>query len=263
MLRIDLGGVGDSITVDPPTENKPHAPIRLQELHDTVAWARAWSGLDQVVVTGVCSGAFNTFHAAVDAGMEADRIVLINPGIFYLGADQNPVNSDEHALSMAYTFTRSVTNPRRWKLALQDRKVLVGGMRNAGRVMRESTASGFRFLLATSARNAARKVGLRVKAPSVLARDLGHLIDRGMDVLLVFAAGESSAQYLRAFGGCDALLAAGGLQILEIDGGDHIFSPPGARQELTNLLTDYFEHAYAGPAALATDLDVPPNDATA
>ena len=239
MLRVDLGGSGDSIGAAPQAENKPHAPARVEELRDTVEWARRWSGTAWVMVCGLCSGAFNVFHAAAD-GLDVDHLMIVNPGIFYLGSDLNPARSNEHILNMAYAFRRNLTNPRRWKLALQDPKELAWSMRNACRMMRTGATSGFRSLVAVSAQNARRKMRLPVKT-TALARDLEEMIGRGVKVFMVFVAGEAAANYLRACGRYDALLTSGGLEVLQLDGGDHLFSSPDACHWFTVVTTTYLE----------------------
>ena len=49
--------------------------------------------------------------------------------------------------------------------------------------------------------------------------------------LMIFAAGESTAHYVRMFAGnaLNALLRHDALQLVQIDGGDHVFSSPGVR----------------------------------
>src|SRR4029079_3962793 len=115
------------------------------------------------------------------------------------------------------------------------------GLRSARNLFRANAMSGFRVLASGSIRNAARRVGLRVKASSVLAHDLASIIARGTKVLLVFATGESSATYFRPFGGpeCETLSNGDGLDVVNIEGGDHVFSPPASREELIEKLTSY------------------------
>jgi len=106
--------------------------------------------------------------------------------------------------------------------------------------------SGFRVLAVGSARNAARRRGLHVQAPSRLAHDIADIIAHGKKVLVVCASGESSATYFRRFDGkeCKTLTERGGLDVMNIEGGDHVFSPPASRRELVDTLTDYLEREY-------------------
>jgi len=109
VLRLDLGGAGDSIHADPATENQPYAPIRIDEVRETVEWIRRRSGFDSVVVFGLCSGAFNVFHAAID-GVDLQHAIIVNPATFYLGADQTQYTSPESVLWSAQTLRRGLLN---------------------------------------------------------------------------------------------------------------------------------------------------------
>jgi dienelactone hydrolase len=248
VVRVDLGGAGDSLYVDPPTENLPMAPVRIGELRDILTWVKQWTGFEHVVTSGLCSGAFNAFQVAVE-GLHIDHLILINPGIFYLGAGQSLEDSDERALHSAYALARGVTSGRKLRVALTDREVLRRGLKSARYLFGASAMSGYRVLVAASLRNTARRFGLPVRASSELARDLEEMIARGVKVFIVFAADESSERYLRTFGGrdCAALEKQGGLEIISFDGGDHIFSPPGSRQLMIEKVTTYLEREYPLP----------------
>ena len=132
-------------------------------------------------------------------GRYIDHLLLVNPGVFYLADGGTVLTSVEGALHSA--LTRGVTSARKWKGARRDPEVSRRGVRSVRYLFWTSAVSGLRFLVTASARDAARGVGLPVKAPSAIARDLEHMIARGVNVLFVFAAEESAARYLRTFGG--------------------------------------------------------------
>jgi dienelactone hydrolase len=247
VVRVDLGHAGDSIHVDPATENNPHAGARREELRDVLEWVRRWTGNEHLIVGGMCSGAFLSLHLAMD-GFDVDNVLVVNPAAFYLeaGAIRDP--SVERAYHAAHALTRGFVDVRRWKLALRDREVRRRGLRSVRKLFKANAMSGFRVLVVGAARSAARRVGLPVKTSSVLAHDLAEIVAHGRKVLLVFASGESSATYFRRFGGkeCEALAHGGGLDVINIEGGDHVFSPPASRRELIDALTGYLAREYPG-----------------
>ncbi len=246
VVRVDLGHAGDSIHVDPSTENKPHALARRQELRDVLDWVRRGTGNDRVITGGMCSGAFLGLHLAMN-GAALDNVLVINPAAFYLDADDISSTSQERAFHSAHALTRGFVDFRKWRLALRDPEIRRRGVRSVRRLFGANAMTGFRVLAAGSARNAARRIGLPVKASSVLARDLAGVIARGGKVLLIFATGESSATYFRTFGGaeCETLSHGDGLDVINIEGGDHVFSPPASREQLVAALTGYLTREYA------------------
>ena len=65
VVRVDLGGAGDSVSPDPETENRPYAPDRVEETTAVVEWAHEQFPGHDIHLFGICSGAFNAFHAAL------------------------------------------------------------------------------------------------------------------------------------------------------------------------------------------------------
>ena len=244
VVRVDLGGVGDSIDVDPSTENQPMASARVAEIRDVVASVRAASGHEHVVAGGLCSAAFNSFHAAID-GLNVDNLLLVNPGTFYLGADELG-GSDEAVLASAHQLTRGFLNRRRLMLALRDREAMRRGLKAMRYWLKAKPLTGYRILAGAKVRQAARRVGLPVKETSELARDLEAIVSGGVRMLIVIAAGESAAQYLRTFGGrlFNEPADGRGLEHVHVDGGDHTFASPGSRHLLTEIVTTYLEREY-------------------
>lgn len=245
VVRLDLGHAGDSIHLDPATENNPHAEVRSRELRDVLAWVRRWTGNDHLVTAGMCSGAFLGLHLAMN-GTDIDRVMVINPAAFYRDGGVTSSTADERAFHSAHALTRGFVDFRRWKLALRDREIRRRGLQSVRHLFGSNALSGFRVLAVGAARNAARRVGLPVKASSVLAHDLAAIIARGGRVLIVFATGESTATYFRTFGGpeCERLSHSDGLDVIHIEGGDHVFSPPASRERLVDALTGYLTSEY-------------------
>jgi hypothetical protein len=79
-----------------------------------------------------------------------------------------------------------------------------------------------------------------------LARDLRRIDGLGINLLIVFAAAEVGTGYLHTYGGepLVALQTTGRLRIIDIDGGDHVFSARGARQCLNESVTAQLQAKY-------------------
>jgi hypothetical protein len=131
-------------------------------------------------------------------------------------------------------------------MVFKEPEILSRGFKRARDLLAQGATNGLRAVVAAWSRNTARRVGLHVKAPTGLPRDLETITTSGIKIQLVFAAGESALPYARVFGGraFDELVKTDGLELVEIDGGDHVFSPPGARQRLFEESTRYLEREY-------------------
>jgi pimeloyl-ACP methyl ester carboxylesterase len=261
VVRVDIGGCGDTFAHDPAAVSEMFAPMREEdfvlapmrsiELRDIVRWVRESVGIDQIVAGGLCSGAYNAFHVALD-GTRIDDILMINPGTFYVSAGEIPV---EETVASAHFLARGFFNGRKWKLALRDREVRRQGVRSVRALFRDKAISGMGVLAVESVKNQARKVGLPVKHTTELARDLDAIISGGSRIFLAFSPDEYADKYFRIFGGpaCQEIARGDALDLEYFDGGDHVFASPGARQVLVERMTDYLEarHPVASAAGVA------------
>jgi hypothetical protein len=121
--------------------------------------------------------------------------------------------------------------------------------------LRTKPISGLRTLAVASARNRARRLGLPLKSTSMLARDLESIIEQGSKIFLVFSPAEYAERYFRTFGGpdCQELARGDGLELVYIDGGDHVFASSGARQQLIERMTEYLEREHPAVAPRLAD----------
>jgi GNAT superfamily N-acetyltransferase len=251
VVRVDLAGCGDTIDDDPETETNPVAPVRIEELSEVLAAVRQWPGFERLVVGGLCSGSYNAFQVAT-RGLEIDDLFLANPAAFYI--EQGA--SDGRAIASAYSLTQGFFNARKWKAAFVDPETRRRGLQSVRKLFAKNALPGLRVLAVEALRNWARRLGLPVKASSRLSRDLEAMNGRGVRVLMVFTAGELADMYFHTVGGsaCEALLDGDDVSLVDIDGGDHTFASPAARERLFGVLTSHLEDRY-GPAPTAARQD--------
>ncbi|WP_426572109.1 alpha/beta fold hydrolase [Aquihabitans sp. McL0605] len=244
VIRVDLGGTGNSPAPPGQPENRPYDDVRIDELMRTVEWVWSETDVDDVTLFGICSGAFASFHAAL-RGADVQRIVLVNPLIFHLDEDSSTDRSAGRAFRAANTLRR----PQ----AIRDH--LGAALAHPGELAPFALRAlrGLWHLLTAGLHRVLGNVGIRIERRTELAGDLQRLAADGIDTMAVFAAGEAGSAYLRAFGGTtlDRLLVQGSMTLVEVDGGDHVFAPPAARTELVQRVTEFLDRAR--PAAPAPE----------
>jgi pimeloyl-ACP methyl ester carboxylesterase len=241
VLRFDVGGAGESLfDRAPETWGQPYDLERIDEVGTATRWLLESGGVHDVMLFGVCSGAFNAFHAALD-GADARSLVLVNPAIYYLGADQSVEASPDKALSAGYVMQRGLVSRDKWKRALTTREGFSAMTGRMQELVQEKALSGAVHLLRARARHALERWHVLKPKPSMLVNDLDRLVSSGMNVAMIFAADEPGEHYARAVGGdnFERLLLRSNFDVVRIDGGDHIFSPPGARARLAELATEF------------------------
>lgn len=241
VLRFDVGGAGESLSDRAPeTWGQPYDLERIDEVRTATRWLLDTEGVRDVMLFGVCSGAFNAFHAALD-GAAARSIVLVNPAIYYLGADQSVEASPDKALSAGYVMQRGLFSGEKWRRALTTREGFSAMAGRTKELLQEKALSGAVQLVRARVRHALERWHVLKPKPSVLVNDLDRLVSSGMNVGMIFAADEPGEHYARAVGGdnFERLLMRSNFDVVRIDGGDHIFSPPGARARLAELATEF------------------------
>jgi hypothetical protein len=176
--------------------------------------------------------------------------VLVNPAIWYDDAHRQA----GMAIHVAHNSTSAIFRLSEWRLLIREPRATMDSVRQA--------RSGFAYLAKTRARAGLGKLGYEGPEVVALSRDLDRIHQHGVRLLIVFAAAEIGAEFLRTFGGqpLEALQRNG--QIIEIDGGDHVFSSPGARQRLVEAVTERLEETYPTlPVAPDSDRPLRPGSA--
>ena len=249
VVRVDLGHAGDSVHVDPATENQPYAAARARRAarsrHLGTTRARQRPRRRRRLVLGRVPG----IAPGHDRRRHRSRLGR-QPGRLLSRRRQEPVDlGGAHVPFGARAHPRGVADFGGGSSRSRSRGAAARATQRAQAVRGQCPVgvprSGSRL-------RPQRQLGAwacPVKASSVLAHDLAAIVARGGKVLLVFSTGESSARYFRKFGGpeCEKLSHGNGLDVVNVEGGDHVFSPPASREELIETLTSYLVREY--PAA--------------
>jgi dienelactone hydrolase len=233
VLRLDLGGVGDSDVRAGTADNHPYPDHAVADISLAAQWMRAHAGVSRVVVAGLCSGAHASFHA----GRALDQlagIISINPIVFYW----NPACALDVSAWMNYyesrRYSRSVREVGSW-VRLMRGEVNVRHAASVGyRRMREVTGGA-----ATAFR---RRLGLVRHDPENVAADFARMSERGVDVLLVFSEGDPGLDFVQRRYARDLTLLQHdrtNFVMQVVADADHTFTRRESRARLVRLLTDH------------------------
>lgn len=214
-IRCDLSGIGDSLPREGENENVVYHGRAIDDVAAAVRWAQA-AGAREIVVAGLCSGAYHALRAAL-AGLPIDTIVVINPLTFHYvpGA---PLDVAAFRITAdAARYRKSVTSGASW------RKLLRGEVK----LSRIATVlwHSVRGRVVNTAKNVLR--ALHVPLRDDLGSELETLARRGVAIRFVFADEDPGRAMLHDEGGpvVERLAARGKLAIRTIEGADHTFTP--------------------------------------
>ena len=223
-LRIDLSNLGDSSNDYEQDSHHPYPANAAEDIHQCIDYVTSSLGYQEVILCGLCSGAHNIFHAALEFKKDAiSKLVIINPLTFYwkpgqsiFGPEENQTEIDE-----AY-YQKQLFNYKKWLNLLT----------NPVKIYNIATFSSAYLLKKIKRLFSTNK-------NSQLAKDLIFLAENKIAVILIYSKGDPGHKIL--ISQASAVLKShekkGLYTSIQIDNADHTFSSISSRHELLETVT--------------------------
>ena len=236
VLRMDLGGLGDSDTRAGRKDDETFPAEALDDIRDAVAHLRDRYDMREITLMGLCSGAYHALRAAAE-GLPVQRVLLVNPQNFYWSAD---MAMDDLQLAEV------VHNPSIYRERMQSASAwrrLLSGQVDVWRIFK-IYAYRQMLVMETALRNVARILHIRLR--NDLGRDLEDIVGRGVQVTFIFADGEPGIDLLKIQGGTAVRKLGDACRVRIVKDADHTFSRSGPRSAMELTLSD---ELYLSPTA--------------
>jgi pimeloyl-ACP methyl ester carboxylesterase len=224
VCRADLHGLGDSPVRPGARENDPYPAGAVDDVSRIIQAFRAGGQCTRIALVGLCSGAWASFHAALEIDGITD-IVLINPDFYgersVVGKPASFVRPKEYS-----HYKLSARSWAKW------RKLLMGRS-NLAKIVR---------VLSNQAMVTLASFRLRVAGEHhQLDKDLTRLATLGVRVGFIFSPGDGGVDFLSRNGrvGLKQLTRSGLVRHITISGADHPFSLPGSQRRLADTLSEW------------------------
>lgn len=229
-LRMDLAGIGDSVAASGDPDNVVYARSAVRDIASAVEALRNRYRIDEIVLIGLCSGAYHALKAA-SSGAAVAMIVMLNPLTFRWneGMTLGEQLAPHRVVQDVNRYRQNLLRPETWVKALRGRIDLIAVLRRLTIHARDMSLAGARYL--------AGMAGF-----SGFAGDLGTQLEsiagRGVRMTFIFSQGEPGIDLLQAEAGHSVkkLMAGDRLHIEHIPGGDHTFTARAAREVLFQKL---------------------------
>lgn len=228
VLRMDLGGLGDSRTRPGCRENDVFPRDALEDIRSAIEFLRGHYGISDITLAGLCSGAYHSLRAAA-AGMPINRLLMVNVENYFWDSS---MKLDELRLA---EVVRNPTLYRERIASVAAWKRFLTGRMNVWNVVRVYLHLPL-LPIKSRLRDLARRAGIRLR--NDLGRELQEMISRGTRVVFIFARGEPGIKLLHFEAGSTLKHLGEHFRILIIDGADHTFSRNGPRSRLEDVLTE-------------------------
>jgi dienelactone hydrolase len=242
-LRLDLCGLGDSVASEAEAENDPYSPTAFRDIDLAIKFAQQHLGTTEVVITGLCSGAYAAFQSAAQFTSPAlVESILINPLTYFWKEGMVLDTSTTRQLISWHFYLTSVLKPRKWYGLLFGKSHL--GVRGAIRRLAKWPP------LPNSARHAAARYSLRTEYshPEVedLPGDLNRVASAGRKLAL-FCSSTDPGHFILMFHArrkANQLRRSGCLQVFFVNDADHTFSTRRARHDLSEAILAHLQGRY-------------------
>lgn len=237
--RLDVSGIGDSTIWDEEWPNHPYSEQLVDDVRALIKHLSEGKRFERFGVAGLCSGAYVAYHTALAEPL-VSSLALINLQIFKwedgMSLEVNPLTRRDEA----EYYKRRMFSKEAWM------KLLKGGVdpRNA---IRAGSGKIFEVSRKAIAKAKGRLPGA-AKRGTPQARAFDSLLERGTDVLFVFAAGDPGIDNLDEKIGPSmrSLQARPNWKIDTIEGPDHSFTPLWAQELLDASLVGHLKTRFGG-----------------
>lgn len=246
-LRLDINGIGDSVTADPEKENDSYAATAFRDVGLVCEYLHAQQPARSIVLLGLCSGAYVAFQSAAQLPHSAIiESILINPLVFFWkeGMTINDTNTDQ--LVAWREYWNAIFKWSQWKMLLTGRTRMgfAGSIKRfAGHVMPRFLSSG---RPSPQKGKSAPPSGCAHPARKDLPGDLSRIV-AAERTLAMFVSDNDPGYFLLMYQArrkAAQLMKQGRLQCRFIHQADHTFSTAQARQTFYQSLADYLHQRF-------------------
>lgn len=244
-LRLDLCGLGDSMTTQVERENDPYPATAFRDIQIALNHLRTQKGSRRFVLMGLCSGAYAAFQSAAQlTDPDLLECVMINPLTYYWREGMTIETAPTLAWIRERYYLSSAIQPAKWLKLLTGRSQI--GIRGALRLVAQ------RLGLTTAARKThARLAGSAVRDPAHpctedLTRDLKSAVAHNRQLSLFIATSDPGYRILMFQAGRQArkMLRSEKMTATFLEDADHTFSRQDARRKLIDAVSEQLCRRY-------------------
>ncbi len=239
-LRIDVPGIGDSIVSNQKQENIEYITSSSDRILDIIKTLKPQSDNNQFILMGLCSGAYFSFHAALDL-VEINIIenILINPLTFYWDECISETNSSTKHFRIWNWYKKALTSPDSWTKLFKgkiDYKSLLRAIKNRLKVK-------LMYKLRSGSQH--RKINID-KHRLQLGFDLVKITNNNTHIQFILSRSDPGYDILMTNAGkiVKKLKKEKKINISFIEDADHTFSKYKPRCDVINTVIQLFNDRY-------------------
>jgi len=241
VYRIDIPGLGDSYVNERELEHDEYIESSSEEINAAITKINTLTGDNQYLVTGLCSGAYFSFRAALELpNANIIESLLINPLTFYWHKGMTFDTAPSQNFSAWNWYRQAFTSLDSWKK-------LFSGKANYQFLLKTLT-NRIKIKLAHKTMPVRQKLMTEEDTGNIndLNRDLAKIDQHNTHMTFVLAKSDPGYDLLMTSGGKTAkkLIKQNRLKIYMIGGADHTFSKFKPRKEAITTIVKHIAEKY-------------------
>jgi alpha-beta hydrolase superfamily lysophospholipase len=249
-LRMDLCGLGDSVTCNSPTENDPYSAEAFRDIDLAIKKLVASFDIKRIILVGLCSGAYAAFQSAAQMATSVlVECLLINPLTFFWKQGMSVNASSTKDLRVLHYYITSASRPTKWMRLLVGRSTI--GVHGAARVLHRWWQLRRQNIERTPIGSVASN-DIHPSHPDRedVARDLDRIVSRGRKLTFFFSDSDPGYWILQMTAKHKVAQAhrSGHIKFFTVKDADHTFSCRKPRLSLIRALSRYLNSAYQSDA---------------
>ncbi len=230
-LRLDLGGIGDSDGEDSRELAELYTPALVAQARLALDELQRQRPLERFVLMGLCSGAYWSFHGALEDERVGTALMLNPQALFW-----------HPSLEAQRELRRVLLSGTSWSRLIHGE----APVRRLLEIVRQVPAGLAGLLGRLRARRRARGGGAGEDA---LGSAMDELARSGKRAVFVFSGGEPLEEELAEEGWTERLAAMSHVELDYIPGHDHTLRPAASRRAAMDVLDREMARELAGSAA--------------
>jgi len=239
VLRFDLSNLGDSVLGKPENENNPYSEYAMHDIAIILKLMKTQYGFNSFIISGICSGAHNAFHAGlkIPVSYNIKETIIINPLRFYSDGFTNQKSIPTYqVLRDSQQYSESLLSLVKWKKLLSGKVDLIYLLGFIYQKTLKTLTSNFQAV--------AEKIG--IYKGSRLTKDLKKYIQNNIHISFFIASRDPGKKLLMNKSKIivNSMIKSNQLDIYESPNADHTFSSLKCRNDFIKLYVEHIKSRY-------------------
>ncbi len=250
VLRIDLPGIGDNIKTNREQENIEYLDSGSLDILELTATLKDTLNNNNFVITGLCSGAYFSFHTALNSiSNTICEVYLINPLTFYWDKTMTAETTPARNFSAWNWYKSALTSTESWKKLFKGKIDFISLLKTIFLRLKIKANVAIKPLLEKSSKQMAFDKSENTndfRQSNNLGKDLKTISAKGTQLTFLFARSDPGFDLLQTLGGksVKTLSSQEKLSITFIENADHTLSKFSPRVQGIKSILKHFSERY-------------------